>query len=479
MRVLILFVICRIGFSSHVVAQDLLLLGDERQLFVDSFLIAQMTDTYLTLHPPINEGAVLHFDLPWEGPFSAYCTIIKDEAKYRLYYRGLPAVDKSDVVDEVTCYAESRDGIIWHKPDLGIVDYKGSKQNNIILAAAGPVTHNFSPFLDLNPNAEPSEKYKAVGGDRKHGLFAYSSADGILWEKMRDTAIFRDGIFDSQNVVFWSESESSYLCYYRTWTGEGYSGFRSVGRASSSDFFHWSAGQQMEFGGRPLEHLYTQQTSPYFRAPQIYIAIGARFMPDRQVLSESDAQTIGVDARYFQDCSDAVLMSSRGGVTFDRTFMESYIRPGIGVENWVSRSNYPALNVVQTGPGVMSIYVNEHYAQSTAHLKRYSLRLDGFASLHAKYQVGKMVTKPFIFSGENLEINFSTSAAGYLKFELQTIEGNPIPQFTLQDIQEIIGNEIFHNVKWKDNPNLGQWAGQPVRLKVEMKDADLFSFRFY
>ncbi|HAH43770.1 MAG TPA: hypothetical protein DCM07_02740, partial [Planctomycetaceae bacterium] len=64
-------------------------------------------------------------------------------------------------------------------------------------------------------------------------------------------------------------------------------------------------------------------------------------------------------------------------------FLSGYITGGIGAQNWVSRTNYPALNVVQTGPAEMSVYVNQDYAQQTAHLRRYSLRLDGFASLHA------------------------------------------------------------------------------------------------
>ena len=99
----------------------------------------------------------------------------------------------------------------------------------------------------------------------------------------------------------------------------------------------------------PPEHLYTHQTSPYFRAPHIYVAIGARFMPRRQILTDEQAKELNVDPDYFKDCSDAIFMTTRGGDVYDRTFMEAFIRPGIGFDNWVSRSNYPALNVVQTG----------------------------------------------------------------------------------------------------------------------------------
>jgi hypothetical protein len=106
--------------------------------------------------------------------------------------------------------------------------------------------------------------------------------------------------------------------------------------------------------------------------------------------------------------------------------MESYIRPGIGMQNWVSRSNYPALNVVQTGDTEMSLYVNENYAQPTAHLKRYSMRIDGFTSVQAEYEGGELMTRPLTFTGKELEINYSTSAAGSVSIEIQDEHGTPI-----------------------------------------------------
>ena len=108
-------------------------------------------------------------------------------------------------------------------------------------------------------------------------------------------------------------------------------------------------------------------------------------MPGRQVLNDAEAKAIGVDPDYFKDCSDGVLITTRGGVRYDRTFMEGFLVPGIGPENWVSRTNYPALNVVQTGPNAMSFYANQNYGQPTSHLRRYSLRLDGFACVRALY----------------------------------------------------------------------------------------------
>ena len=348
----------------------------------------------------------------------------------------------------------------------------------MILANAAPVTHNFSPFLDQNPNALKSQKFKALGGTKESGLVYYASPDGIHWTKMQETAVFTKGIFDSQNVSFWSEYEKQYVCYFRTWSGGGFKGFRSVSRSTSKDFIHWTDPEPMTFGDTPYEHLYTQQTSPYFRAPQIYIAIGARFMPNRQVVTDAQAKAMNVNPNYFKDCSDAVIMSSRGGNSYTRTFMESFIRPGIGLQNWVSRSNYPALNVVQTSDEEMSVYVNEDYAQPTAHIKRYSLRIDGFASLSAKMNGGEVVTKPFTFTGKELEINYATSAAGSLKIEIQDENGKPIPGYSLENCEEIIGNEIKRIVSWSGNENVAPLSSKKVRLHIVMKDADLYALKF-
>lgn len=448
---------------------------------IDQYLVEKVHNVTQELHTPRNEGIVLRFDNPWEGNFSGYCTIIKDSNQYKLYYRGIRNAGKDGNDNEVTCYAESYDGINWKKPGLGIFTINGTTDNNVILANAATATHNFSPFLDKNPNAKASERFKALGGVAKTGLFAFVSHDGIHWRKVQDSAVFRKGVFDSQNVAFWSESEQQYVCYFRTWSDGGFTqhkGFRSVSRTTSKDFINWTEPVPMTFGDTPFDHLYTNQTSPYVRAPHIYLAICARFMPDRQVLTDEQAKALDVNPSYFKDCSDAIFMTTRGGYVYDRTFMQSFIRPGIGLENWVSRSNYPVLNVVQTSSTELSVYVNESYAQPTAHIKRYSLRVDGFASLKGNFKGGEVITKPFVFKGKELEINYATSAAGYVKIEILDANGKPVPGYTFNDAREIIGNEIKHIVSWNGKENVSSLEGKSVKLKIYLKDADLYSLKF-
>ena len=112
-------------------------------------------------------------------------------------------------------------------------------------------------------------------------------------------------------------------------------------------------------------------------------------------------------------------MTTRGGAVYDRTFREAFLRPGVGLENWTSRSNFPALGLVQTGPEEMSLFVNQNYAQPTAELRRYSLRLDGLASLRAPADGGEWTSRPLMVDGRRLELNVATSAGGGVRVEIQ------------------------------------------------------------
>jgi len=453
-------------------------LDSRRELFVDSLLIARMNGTHLQLHHPHDAGEVLRFDKPWEGPFCGYITVIKDGDLFRLYYRGMPGASREAGKKATTCIAESPDGIHWTKPKLGLYDVMGTRDNNVILADMTPFTHNFCPFLDTRPDVDPAERYKGLGGTKESGLVAFVSPDGLHWKKLREKAVLTKGAFDSQNVSFWSEWEKKYVCYFRTWTKGTYKGFRTVSRSTSDDFIHWSEPVEMSFGDTPRENIYTNQTAPYFRAPHIYISVAARFMPHRQVLTAEQAKMLGVDPKYFRDCSDAILMSTRGGNRYNRTFIEGFIRPGIGLQNWVSRTNYPALNMVQTSPTEMSIYVHKNYAQPTANLHRYTLRLDGFVSVNAPYAGGELVTKPFTYKGKKLYLNFSTSAAGQIGVEIQDASGQPIPGFSLADCRILIGDEIDRAVSWKNGEDVSRLQGRPIRLRFVMKDADLYAVQF-
>ena len=111
-------------------------------------------------------------------------------------------------------------------------------------------------------------------------------------------------------------------------------------------------------------------------------------------------------------------------------------------------------------------------------LRRYSIRLDGFVSLHAPLSGGELITKPLTFTGTRLFINYATSAAGSVRIELQDAAGEPLKGLSLVDSEEMYGDSLEQRVSWKDGSDLASLVGQPIRLRISLRDADIYSFRF-
>ncbi len=446
-------------------SSEVLNIGSRLELFVDNFLIERMNGVNLTLQRPTCHEVVIVHDKPWEGNSCGYHTIFKDGDVYRMYYRGWNHDNKTQkqLHKAMVCYAESSDGIHWNKPSLNLVEFEGSKENNIILK--GPGSHNFTPFKDNNPECPPDKQYKAVarGEDEGHKqLFAFQSVDGIHWKLMQSEPIITEGAFDSQNLAFWDSVRNKYYCYFRDF----HEGVRDIKTATSKDFIHWTKPLWLEYPGAPKEHLYTNQIQPYYRAPHIFIGMPTRYIPQRGSLTEG------------------LLMTSRDGKTFHR-WQESIVRPGRNRDKWHNRSNYIWLGMVETEsslPGAgkeLSIYSNERYYKDLgAKTRRYTYRIDGFVSVRAPLSGGEFVTKSLIFSGKELFINFSTSAAGSIRVEIQDAKGNTLKGFGIADSAEIYGDEIEYCVTWKDSGDLSKLAGRAVRLRFVMRDADLYSLRF-
>ena len=468
---------------------DVIPIGSRRELFVDRFLIDRIDGGQLRLHPPVSAGIAFRFDQPWEGVENAYFSVFKDRETYRMYYRGYnPSAERNYV-----CYAESRDGKRWVRPSLGLLEINGSTANNALFTPDSSETMggNAAVFLDRRPGIPAHERIKLVVSTQLgRALVCYVSQDGKRFRRLKQEPLYTSDLknaHDSMTCVFWSVSENCYVSYFR----HSHGGRRAVARTTSSDFVEWTPAVLMRYSDTgtptPSQHLYTNQTQPYFRAPHIYIALPARYFPGKRVLTDKQVAQIGLEKVSWRDgvntwskndVSDVGFMTTRGGNQYDRVFMEAFIRPGQGLRHWTSRSNYAALGVVPASDDQMSIYVNRHYAQETAYLEQLTLRLDGFASLHAPYSGGELITKPLTYEGDRLVLNLSTSAAGSLRVELQTPDGEPIPGFALSECMEIIGDEIDRTVSWRQGPDVSGWAGKPLRIRFQLKDADLYSFQF-
>ncbi len=463
-------------------------LGSDREVMWDMGRIAALGGgAALRLHSPqLREVSLVH-DAPWEGNVCCYTTVFRDETNFKMYYRGASYNMPGRTNHQVVCYAESDDGVVWRKPNLGICEFNGSKANNIILKDdVKEAAHNFSPFFDTNPACKPNARYKAVAG-LGGGLFGLVSLDGVHWRKIRSKPIITKGAFDSQNIVFWDKARKSYVAYYRTfWKGPDGKMLRGIQWATSPDFLSWSDPKWVEYDtDSPNDQLYTNAIQPYERARGIYVGFPKRFTEGRSSVYDKTG------AGGIPGVSDGVFMSSRDGALFKR-WSEAFLRPGLQHERWVNRNNMTAWGCVQTKsstpgcPDELSLYSTEnYYARAEPNrLRRMTVRLDGFVSVNAPWRGGTVTTKPLVFAAApdgkatRLLLNASTSGAGHIKCEVRGEDGRALPGFSLADAKEVFGDEIELAMEWKDGADLAALAGRTISLHFEMKDADIYSYVF-
>ncbi|MBP1994702.1 hypothetical protein [Paenibacillus eucommiae] len=443
-------------------------IGSRKEMFIDEWLIAHKRNVRLRLHEPQRQEVVLTFDRPWEGPHCGYVTAIRDGGLIRLYYRGYSPDDMSE--EQVVCCAESEDGIHFARPRIGLFEFQGTSDNNVVLQ--GQDAHNFSPFLDGNPKVPAHERYKGVGGQyttsphlRNGSMYGYVSTDGIRWSRTREEPIIGDGGFDSQNVAFWDVNLKQYRCYNRYWEPSDHY-YRAIQSTLSPNFTDWGPQTRNEYGkGSPLEHFYTNATILCPGAEHLYMAFPMRLFESRQT----------VEDHPYPGVSDAVMMTSRDGVHWDRTFMEAWLRPGGDLRNWTDRNQMVACGCIETAYNEFSLYALEHYRMTDCRLRRVTVRKHGFASVYAGYGGGEFTTRVVRFAGTRLLLNYATSAAGLIKVEVLDEHERVLPGMSFDDMEPMYGDELEGEVRWTSGASLDAVKNKPVRFRFWLKDADLYA----
>ncbi|MDO5553860.1 MAG: hypothetical protein Q4G68_08860 [Planctomycetia bacterium] len=504
MFVVLLLTAASVTLAADAVPEDTVNIGSRRELFLDDYLIANRDKVDILVHRPDRKEISLVFNKPWEGDSQSYFTTFQDDQKYRMYYHAWGQFPSSKLLS--ICYAESDDGINWTCPELGICEFEGSTANNIVINHFGEdfLNHDFNPFWDKKPGTPPEQKYKAVGfgyspsDPDKGGLFAWSSPDAIHWTLMQEAPILRGYAFDSQNVAFWSEKDNCYVLYFRHFANgvDVVVGTRIVMKATSDDLLHWTVQGTLQFpeGEGPVHgaQYYTNQIKEYYRAPETLIGFPARYVDhggteSTKLLPEWDLREkrIKIEQRLGTTVTDSVFIWSRDGMNF-RQSNDVFVAPGLRTKhNWCYGDNYLSWHVVETAsadddsPRELSIYAVESYqTDNESRLRRYTLRLDGFSSLHAKNQQGTVTTKPIIFEGAQLSLNAATSAAGEIRVEVLRPDGSVIPGFSSEECDLIYGDSLDRRVTWKGNADMTPLAGQPIVLRFTMKEADLYSIKW-
>ena len=302
--------------------------------------------------------------------------------------------------------------------------------------------------------------------------------DGIHWRLAQEPPLDVHGAFDSANVAWWDSVVGKYRLFSRFFQeGRG----RAIQSCTSDDFIHWSTPVPHRYEeDAPVEQFYTNATVPVPGAEHILLSFPMRYVAERTtpVADTSAMDYPGTGRPGMAGMTDAVMMSSRDGIYWQRPFPEAWLRPGLDERNWTHRNTTPAIGILPLQDTEWSMYVSEHYGWPDNRLRRLSLRPWGFGSINAGCRGGEVITRPMTFDGSELRMNFSTSAVGSVRVELQDAGGTAVPGHALDDMRPVYGDRLDLPVSWKDSACVGELAGCPVRLRFELKDADVFSIRF-
>lgn len=456
---------------------------------------------------PYRREIVLQADKPWEHGGAHYPNVVFDGEKYRMYYlthyiwenfrktTGQLAGTTVCIYNSCIAYAESNDGLHWEKPILNMCEIDGSTENNVILRSQDKPEQdgffdNFFVFIDENPNCPKEKKYKALAYSHLYKLSGYSSADGIHFTL--DTVFDLEGHFDTLNVCFWDKESKQYVAYVRSFhnvpENDLNAGIRDVRRTQSPDFVHWSKPELITFNGTEDYPLYTNNIFKYYRNPDLYIGFPTRYV-EHPAWSDNFEQLCGKENRKERmkqhprmglTVTDCIFMCSRDGLHFDKCD-EALFTPNMEFSlNWGYGDGYMSYFLLETpaddGENVeLSLFLGEYYnhghGEANDRIVRYTLRRDGFACYQGKYTGEKLATKPFVFEGEDLYINFSTSARGSVFITLQDEEGNQARTCKLFGDSD---NRLVHF----EGANVQDFAGKSVTLTFELSDARIYAFEF-
>ncbi|MCM4173508.1 hypothetical protein DHD32_18690 [Arenibacter sp. TNZ] len=442
------------------------------QLFIDDYWIANSTKITTKLHQPErhNDNPLIRADVPWEQNPYCFGTVIFDEEDsiFKFWYQSYNVKDELKEKTPIL-FATSLDGINWTRPNLGINEYKGSTDNNIVL-------HNYG-FHDLyspsvikdNKDPDPAKRYKMIWWDfplgekgyQDDGMCVAFSPDGIHWTKYAGNPVHSanktaQSISDVMSVMQ-DEKTGKYVAYTKGWA-EPWPLFRQIVRTESSDFINWSEPEVV------ISHKYDIED------PQSY----------GMTVSQYGNSYIGLLYSYKKpgdETIDVQLAVSHDNRNWERVADQQTFLPLGTTGSWDDGMLFcaPVFNHGDKTVIYYSGWDNSHNSKEQRHsgIGRATLRLNGFVSLDAGH-AATVTTKPIQRADGPLFVNADASN-GFLRVALIDAEGNTIPGYSLEDCYPIDKDGTVQTVRWKKHSEL------PIRenglsIKFEMENTELYGF---
>ena len=482
-------------------------IGSQKQLLLDDYIVESLTDTRRALNPAekVEDNPVLESKLPWEERDLTLIGIAFDPADdtFKMWYRprtfsarrgdGQIVVSGEWDSGPGICLATSDDGVHWERPSLGLVEYDGSKQNNI-LPPWGNVERLIWREVMLDPHeSDPARRFKSLVATRdttlpRMTLHLFTSPNGITWTGHPGNPVIDEATSGVWGPVYWDSVRETYAalmenCLHRRCPY----GKRVIGRSDSPDMVHWS---------EPETILVPDDDDP----------------PDTEFygMFATAYERLDVASLWIFKTTDMThhpqFVFSRDGVRYDRRYKEPFILRGSGTE-FDSVSLYGFAPIVH-GDRILTYYMARNWRSPETLIQLGDRakgaiglavsRLDGFVSLDGAKGVAtdavplrskvpehcQMVTRAFGFSGSRLHLNVEAAVQQWgagpceVRVQVLTSQHNPIPGFDLSNADPITTSGIAQVVSWNGSPDVSSLAGRPIKLRIYFKNAKLYSFQF-
>ncbi len=495
--------------SAEGKSPPLLQIGTQRQLFIDSYIIQSLKNARQVLNPADKhpQNPVLRNDRPWEGALTGPSRVIydEDEGLFRMWYRTTKRYfakkggemttydwvsDRTvrrtvevpysyDLTDDewLICYAVSRDGVHWEKPSLGRAEFNNSKENNIL------PKENMVPLFKDHHETDPAKRYKTIhkaGTTTGPGmqLDLFYSPDGFEWTPYENNPVLdtspRRGRWGPTVFMGWDPIRGVYAVHVESCLHRRCRlGKRVIGRAESPDMIRWSQDQTILIPDEkdfPDTEFYNMPAITYHG---IYIGMLWNFRTTNTL--------------HYPE-----LVVSRDGIHYERNYREPFVRPG-DHGDFDETTVYVLAPIVHDGKvwiyyeggnwrGPEALYRKGKEALHAAGLA--TLAEDAFVSVDAgKLLPGELVTHFFSFEGNELSLNmkaaWNNAGAGQPELKVGILDSDlePIAGFTLAE-SDPVRTTGRHRMSWRGKSDVSALAGQPVQLRIHIRNAKLYSFQF-